>query len=359
MYFFALPALLIGSIQMKDRASWTVGVVLVMFSLLGISVLWAANYLADYLSMVEFSSYDFKRPAFYFYGVMVFGVLGVIASRNSSSFLQGFLKTSAICSIILAMLYLPLYDSSSGLSRIGGDAGLIIGILLSQGVTSILAMIWSGWFNRAVAFFSVPVLVFAIIMSGTRSALSVVVLSLVVFGALLLGRARMWLVPHFFLGLVIIGVVIYLGFDFIPDETLARITNFNLEGSENRWALLTAAWAILFDYPFGKTAGYIGLFPAEIEYSHNATVQIVLEAGLFSIVFVLLLMFGIVRTFLMGGEAGSQIPRGFLFYAVGVYLVSFSAGDAYSPQYWLVTTLLAASGFSRMLKNSDRPMPMR
>lgn len=348
MYSFALASIVTSSVTMRFRKNWTLGVVLTIFSLCGIFSVWLINHLIEYGSGAGFSDYDNKRLAFAFYGILLVGVLGAFGSGGASDFLRGFLRCSAISSLALALAYLPLYDPNAGLSRVGGDAGLLVGVLLSQGVTSVLAMIWLKWFDSRLGFLFLPVLLSAMVMSGTRSALSVAVFTMILFFfRQLVSQSGRVLV--YYVGLLCFFVVLLIfSIDLIPDNTLERITRFNLEGSEDRSALLVAAWKIFLDNPFGKTIGFVGLFPAEIEYSHNTAIQVLVEAGVIVLPLLLLLFYGVVRSFLLGRNSG-EIIRGFSLYAIGVYLTSFSAGDAYYPQFWLVTAFLAANGlcFSR------------
>jgi hypothetical protein len=344
MYFFSMSAFLICLLTMKKRANWTSGEVIVTLSLAAIIILWAINYIVALNDNLNFSQYDYKRPAFALYGIAVFGLIGVVASRDLNSFLRGFFKISVVCTLILALLYIPLYDSSEQIARIGGDAGLIIGILLGQGALSALGMVWLKWTKVGWLFLFFPAILFALFMSGTRASLIAVGLNFILFFSIQKFRLRAsQLIFYFWIAIIVAVFIAYL-VDHLPENTLSRVTNFNLEGSENRWALLASSWIIFNDFPFGKAAGYIGLFPAEIEYSHNTTVQIILESGILSVPFILLLLLGGVRAFLLRNNDRRHLINGFLFYSIGVYLVSLSAGDAFTPQYWMVTSLLAAQG---------------
>lgn len=343
MYLFALAALVAGCRPIMHRLTWSSGRGLTALCLMGILVLWVGIFCSEYVRFTEdLSPYDFKRPAFAVYGIFIFGFIGIFASRSPISFLRGFLMTSAINSLILAILYVLIYDPESELARIGGDAGLIVGVLLGQGVASILVMVYLKWIGRVLGFLLLPMLCGALIMSGTRSAILATVF-LFAFYFLFGGFGTRRIVSFFGLSLIA-AVLLYFAVDFVPGTTFDRITNFKLEGSEDRWALLSTGLEVFSDNPFGKVTGYSALFPAGIEYSHNTIFQIILEAGILSVFFVLALGFGALRSVVVEWP-GAKVLRWFLLYVFCVYLVSFSAGDAYNPQFWFVTTFLAALGF--------------
>lgn len=346
MFLFAFLALAFGLMRnvighaLKYKQLFTIGL------LIAISVIWLGNYLMEYHSGSLLSGYDVKRPFFYIYGVLCFGFIGVFASADPYNFLREFFKTSVLAAAIVCVLYLALFDSSVELARIGGDAGLIVGILIAQGGASLIAGYRMNFFKGRALVYLMPMFFVGIVMSGTRSALIALLFCVIILALSELIKLNGRYIVR--LALLIVLPVVFFVFvvNTVPEQFIRRISNFNLEGSENRGELLILAFEVFGGNVLGKVTGFSEYFPAGIEYSHNTAVQILLEIGVVGLVFFLLLIITAALCLINIGKARCEtvLNKGVFYYALSVFLVSLSAGSAYDPQYWMALTLFSSLG---------------
>lgn len=345
MFAFSIISLAFGFLRYAQINCLKYEQLFIFTILIGISLFWFVNYYIEYNFEGGFTGYDKKRPIFYIYGVLIFGAVGVLASVDSYNFLRDFFKTSVIATVVLCIMYLMLYDSNEETARIGGDAGLIIGILIGQGGASLFAGYKMDLYKTRIVFIMIPLLLLSIIMSGTRSALiAFVLVTIILFfndlkkmGINKIGVKVLLYTSSALLFLFIINKV--------PEQFAARIMNFNLEGSEDRGMLLKIGINILQDNLMGKVTGLYEYFPAEIEYSHNTTLQIIIEIGVVSLILYEILIAGVLMYIYNHKIFERKISSGIFYYGLSILLVSFSAGSAYDAQYWMLLTLLSTLGF--------------
>ncbi len=305
---------------------------------------WAANYAVGVLQPLWYGDYghlitafDLKRPFFFVVGFFVSALIGITASRDYEVFIPAFLKAVFVLSIVVSTLYLLTYDPYSDLNRLGGDAGLSIGILLSEGLSSGLALIFM--YRRVVLrwLFPVPIVIAGILMSGTRAALVSVAVSCV--AASMLRPKQGFQYAKYLVPLAVAVAVAVYALDFVPAATVERITTFRLEGSQSRMALLRTGVEEFLDDPFGRVVSYDRVFPAGIEYAHNTLLQMLLEGGVLILIPLCIVGFFALRNIVRLKKTG-KIGALLVFYA-GVFTHSLSSGDAYTAPLWFCTFLLA------------------
>jgi hypothetical protein len=190
---------------------------------------------------------------------------------------------------------------------------------------------------------------FAIVLSGTRAAIVTFALSLILFFTIS-NRKKVIFFSLF--------IVIFLSFflyesinSVIPEATVNRLSTFYEYGIEIRIRLLKGITQIIAENPLGKVTGYersiLGM-----AYSHNAILQMIAEAGMFSIpVLAAICIIGLKNAFAFRRVV--QI-KALIIISVNVLIQSLSAGGAYNSFLWFLLFFFASlQGRKKVPYNCD------
>lgn len=323
----------------------------VLFFMFFVWVAWYVIHALDVSGMVVVSDYDNKRPIFFLLGPVLMAFMGVAAYQYREFFVRQFYLISAVLSFLLSVLYVMLYDPGGFEGRVGGVAGLQIGLLLAQGVISFVVLYFFSRNLLACYALALPVLAYGILLSGTRATL--VVAGVVFFYLLLISRflsigERKVFLRRFFPIIFVFFVAIVLAVSFGPEQSLYRITLFEYTGNDDRLQLVKTGLDFFTDHWWGQTAGFSIVWPDELEYVHNTIVQVFVEIGVFGgFFFAALLVFAMIGFFCSIKDKSVFLLS---FNALSVAILSLSAGHAYFAQFWLVLSFFAAHGSLSVFK---------
>jgi len=345
LYIFSLTSLFLTIYtELKITKAKKISILILML----LVIVWMLNLLKDYAFGVVASEYDEKRPLFMILA-LIYGWIGLI-NCGSKIFLYGFFRMSMVMTILICINYLLRYDPISTIARIDGDVGLMVGHLCVQGLGAIFALTYNKEIKNKTNFIFTIIVILAILGSGTRSAVVSFFVIIILYVVIQDKKESIKLMlPLLFLMLM---AYYYVG-EAIPEHFLERITNFNLEGSEDRGAMILIAISSLIENPFGKIIGYLGVYPAEIEWSHNVIIQIIIEIGLLGMPLLLFILIFSIRGYYLVAYLYPNKNYGLIFYTIPVIISSLSTGDAYNPQFWFVSMFLFVLGFGLLRKNKN------
>ncbi len=153
--------------------------------LMVLASLWLHNFLSEQITQIsgpvlpaEITQFDYKRPYFFALGFCAAAMIGMLGSTPAGPLPPPFLKAMYGLALVLAGLYVVMDRGDADLARLGGDAGLGIGIFLSQGlVAGIALVVLAGRIQWPIAALSMVILT-GMLLSGTRAALVAVALGL-------------------------------------------------------------------------------------------------------------------------------------------------------------------------------------
>lgn len=339
---------IVVSVVFWDRFRALGGASLILLILVPVWAIWCLNYTYGVGVGWLATEFDGKRPYFFLIGPVVSGVVGIYAYCLRDRFLPTFLRGTAFFGFVLSIAYLGLYDPSDFQGRIGGDAGLLIGLAVVLVIPAVFGLaVIEGKF-RLSYLLMLPLVAAAILLSGTRSLLvssGAVVLLFVVLSLRSASRSRIVALSGLVIG---IGLVTYLAALLGPEESVSRITTFEFGTTDDRWRLASEGLRILGEYPWGRALGISVELGDELEYVHNSTLDILIELGFVGGVFFALLVLLAIRGLLLA--VLSRRPSPLIFIAVVVGVSSLSAGHAYNMLYWFVLLFYATAGLCAVLR---------
>lgn len=311
------------------------GVILLLF----LCGFWLINYFHEisHVPSSSLSDYDRKRIWFFVHGVLLSGLVGLHAPKDPGRFIRCFLTSFCIISTMTSLSYILTYRVGENFTRLLGERALGAGLVACFGVGSCLSLLFlhmagsrrpSGRLLVALVG-ALLIHAAAIALSATRGAALSSLVSVIVF-AWMARRSKPLLPTLAFLLLPFIGLVIFAK-PYVPEATLRRLM-MKEYGVGLRYELSRTMLDMLIEHPCGRVFGYENTRLA-MNYSHNAFLQYIGEAGLLQMVPVMLvLLYGVVRS-LIRHRADVHVQALALF-GLPVLIESFSAGSAYDSLLW-------------------------
>jgi len=225
-----------------------------------------------------------------------------------------------------------------------GSLGL--GINTAIGASGLL-----GWFlmkNRAKPSQSrnifvgvcIGVMAFAVLLTGSRGPMVSMFATLIIFLFLLGGRNAI----RFGLALIVLGVLVYISLQVVPDSTKNRLFGSLGTGAGGRWQLFVNSLAILRVSPFlGQTRGIISL--TGIAYSHQIFSQILVETGLVGLAMYLVaaiptMVRWTVAAFRRQSEAWTFAGPLCVWLAFEVVQRNMAAGNIACADFWVIVGIM-------------------
>ncbi|MGE5293711.1 MAG: O-antigen ligase family protein [Solirubrobacterales bacterium] len=301
---------------------------------------WLVNYLFESVSLSQsnLSDFDRKRMWFFVQAVLLSGLLGTLAARRGEGFIRPFLGSLCLVSAMASVLYLLNYRPNATFTRLLGERALGSAMVASFGLASCLAMLLLGseGDNRlsrstfAMLIAAIVVNVAAVVLSATRGAALCCLASAAAF-MWMMRRSKTLLFLIAALAVISYGMV-HLARIYVPKATWNRLMmqqyGFNL-----RYELSSTILDMIASYPGGKIFGYdrtnLGM-----DYSHNAILQYIAEAGLQSLP-ALTVLFCIAIWNLISHRADLHV-RAMALLGLPVLIESCSGGSAYNFLLWFL-----------------------
>jgi Ca2+/Na+ antiporter len=311
---------------------------------------WLANYYWEVSSPsdVSLSDYDRKRIWFFVHGVLLSGLLGVVASRNPARFIQLFLPCFCAFALLSSFLYLLTYRPGEDFERLLGEKALGAGVLAAFGAAScfslLLLKIEQGrrLSGGAVLALTAVILVdvCAIALSATRGA-ALCCLGAVAAFAWMIRRSRQLIFVGFLI--VLLCGVVSVGRKYLPEAAVNRIM-MKEQGLDLRYDLASTVLGMIAENPYGRVLGYQDS-NLQMDYSHNALLQYVAEAGLQSVP-TLIILLGVMIWKLASCRSDRHV-RALALFGLPVLAESFSAGSAYNSLLWFLLFFVFSLGEAR------------
>ena len=317
--------------------------------LLCLTIPWLIVFLKDFgftLNYLSLSTFDNKRIWFFIHGVVLSSIFAIGISRRPIVFIECFLLSFILFSLLISILYILSYDKSLSFYRLLGDKALVVGIFASFGISCCFGLlillenkhVANGFsFLTAASIILIILFVVSILFSGTRAALLGAILSFVAYVTLSNKRKNIILI------LIFLTVVGYftgsIVFKIIPSATLERLTMLNEQGIDIRISLLKNMIQLIYENPYGKIFGY-QFTKLDMDYSHNTLLQYIAEASIFSL-FPLSILFFIATVKLIASLYQSHY-KALLIFLLNVFFHSFSHGNAYNPFVWMSLFFLSS-----------------
>ncbi len=369
-----LGILLPSTTEIRGRFPEARGFVLLAF----LCGCWLVNYLLEITSSscLDLSNYDRKRMWFFVHGVLLSGLLGILAARRAGRFIRPFLGFFCIASTTASLLYLLSYRPDATFTRLLGEKALGVGMTAAFGMASCFALLLlqvegSSRFSRSAVLALIAAIIVdlaAVVLSATRGAALCCLASATVF-VWMMRRSRFLPFLIVFLALFSYGMV-GLVRTYVPEAALNRLT-MGEYGFGLRYELSGAVLDMIAEHPGGRIFGYekTGL---GMDYSHNAVLQYIAEAGLQSLP-ALTVLFCVAIWNLTSYRAELHV-RAMTLFGLPVLLESCSGGSAYNFLLWFLlffafslkrdrlrASALAAGGsgrqvFTRPARGADEPV---
>lgn len=332
----ALGILLVSTNEVRGRFPGTGSLAALSF----LCGCWLVNYLLEITlsSHPDPSDFDRKRIWFFVHGVLLSGLLGILASRKAGRFIRPFPGSFCIASTTASLLYLLSYRPSEAFTRLLGERALGAGTTAALGVASCLSLLLleiegSRRFSRLLVsalIAAIVVHVGAVVLSATRGAALCCLASVAVF-AWMIRRSKCLLFLIVFLIFFSYGMVSLAG-TYVPEAALNRLTMTEY-GFDLRYELNATVLDMIAKYPGGRIFGYekTGL---RMDYAHNAVLQYVAEAGLQSLP-ALAVLFCVVISNLTSHRTELNV-RALTLFGLPVFLESCSGGSAYNFLLWFL-----------------------
>jgi len=307
---------------------------------------WLINYFSEVGRMpsASLSEYDGKRLWLFVQGVLLSSLIGLHVPRDTGRFTRCFLTSFGILSTMSSLLYLLTYRSAGTFVRLLGERALGVGLVACFGAASCLALLFlhivgsrrlSGRLRVALVG-AISIHAVAIAMSATRGAALSAMASMILF-VWMTRRSKAVLPILAFLILSFIGVIVFAK-TYMPEATMRRLT-MRQHGADLRYELTITMLDLIIERPSGRVFGY-GNTRLSMEYSHNAVLQYIGEAGLLQTAPVmLLLLYGAVRN-LIRHRADVYVQALGLF-GLPILIESCSAGSAYESRFWFLVFFIS------------------
>ncbi len=306
---------------------------------------WLINYFYEinHVSRSSLSVYDGKRMWFFVHGVLLSGLIGLHAPKDPRRFIRRFLISFCIISTTASLSYLLTYRPGESFERLLGERALGAGLVGCYGVASCLSLLYlhmtdgPRFSGRLLVALTGAILidVAAIALSATRGAALCALASVIVF-AWMARRSKPLLPTVAFLVLPFICLVPVVK-PYMPEATMKRLM-MQEHGFGLRFELSRTMLDLLIEHPCGRVLGYENT-KLRMDYSHNAFLQYVGEAGLLQTTPVLLvLLYGVARN-LVRHRADLHV-RALALFGLPVLIESFSAGSAYDSLLWFLLFFL-------------------
>jgi len=306
---------------------------------------WLINYFHEigHVPSGSLSEYDQKRIWFFIQGVLLSGLVGLHAPKDSRHFIRCLLISFCIISAIASLSYLLTYRPGEDFVRLLGERALGAGLVACLGVGSCLALLLlhilggrrlSGRLLVALVG-GVLIHVAAIALSATRGAALGALASVTMF-VWTARRSKALLPTLTLLILPFIGLIV-LAKPYMPEATMRRLM-MRHHGADIRYELNRTMLDMIIEHPCGRVLGYENT-KLSMNYSHNAFLQYIGEAGLLQMTPVMLvLLYGVVRN-MVRHRADVHVQALGLF-GLPVLIESFSAGSAYASLLWFLVFLV-------------------
>ncbi len=306
---------------------------------------WLINYLweTSHVSQSSLSVYDGKRIWFFVHGVLLSGLVGLSVLREPRRFIRCFLISFCIISTAASIAYLLTYRPGESFERLLGERALGAGLVGCYGVASCLSLLYlhmtdsSRFSGRLLVALTGAILIdiAAIALSATRGAMLCALASIVAF-AWIARRSKALLPTVAFLILPFICLA-PLAKPYMPEATMKRLM-MKEHGFGLRFELSRTMLDLLVEHPCGRVLGYENT-KLLMDYSHNAFLQYVGEAGLLQTgPALLILLYGVARN-LVRHRADLHV-RALALFGLPVLIESFSAGSAYDSLLWFLLFFL-------------------
>ncbi len=309
-----------------------------------ICFIWYFRYLYEYIlfpNTIPFSDYDLKRIWFFTPGVLLSGLIGILYAQKTVYYLKYFLVALACISTLSSILYVSTYDSQTIIVRLNDESGLVSGILGGFGIAVVLSLLLIRkndnkqfqYFKNVIAMLSIGIHSAAILLSGTRAALLVAIISIIIYFGRELNKRNVISMILF------IALLIFLTYNgnkviktFLPIAAIDRIMGMET-GVLLRSNLYIAIVKEIIENPFGKIHGYYDVLG--MDYSHNTIFQYIAEAGiLLSMPGLVIIIYLILRKVLLFRKNLYLKTIGLVGFAV--FIQSCSSGSGYDPIVWFI-----------------------
>jgi hypothetical protein len=337
----ALMPLIGGTIILQRQKRSLYLMILLLFS---ITICWFANFLWE-IQHFQISEFDQKRIWFFIHGFLFPGLIGAIVSRRPIGFIQIFVPALVIMTAFSSLLYVMSYDFNLNFVRLLGEIGLGAAILASLGASACLSILILKQYGRKNSYkiisSSMLILIalhcFAIVLSGTRAAIVTFALSLILFFTI--SNRKKVIVFSLFI-VIFLSFFLYESINLVvPEATINRLYTFYEYGIEIRIKLLKGITQIITENPLGKVTGYEDSILG-MAYSHNAIVQLIAEAGMFSIpALAAICIIGLKNAFAFRRVLHI---KAFIIISANVLIQSLSAGGAYNSLLWFLLFFFAS-----------------
>jgi len=320
-------------------------------------LLWEAKYFYEGQYLGAEGGYERIKWAYYFErwgGVLLLGYLMPLTYKRLQRLLGAMGAMGLIWAAMEAGAFLMGRADMTMEKEGGSERYQFAASVGSLGLATFVALGSSclmGWFlmkNRAkpsqsrniFVGVSIGVMALAVLLTGSRGPMVSMFATLIIFLLLLGGRNAM----RFGLALIVLGMLLYIGLQVIPESTKARLFGRLVTGTVGRWQLFVNSLAILRVSPFlGQTRGIISL--TGIAYSHQIFSQILVETGLVGLAMYLVAAIPtMVRWTVAAFRRQSEIstfaaPLG-AWLAFEIVYRNFGAGQLASTDYWLILGIM-------------------
>lgn len=327
LYFFTRPSVTEYVISRRMTLSW-MGLVI-------LSIVWFVHHVVERqiapMTVTAAEYFKWGYGIVYWMLALVVGIMFPVSYSRVQRLCRAIGWVALITiGVQLASYFLGLKDVSEAwgyrYSSVGRVSALSYAIIASIGSAGLLAGYGyaqparPGLRKTLLLVIGIGILFAGTILGGTRSAAACIILTVVLF----LGTFRLRYIPIGLTVLVMVGALfIFVIVPLLPGLAAGRVLKLEsiVEGLSTRFDLAVSAFKILTDSPIlGKTLflrSVIGM-----EYSHNFTLQVLVETGIFGFVLLAAVMVKLVMNY---GRAMAKTDRSLNPIVVPLMIVFFAA----------------------------------